>query len=115
MARIVIVELVDDLDGLSVAEQTVRFAVDGVVYEIDLSSVHAQDLRAAFACWIVHARRTAGRSPRRGTGPASVSVDAPVGETARVRAWARGQGIAVAGWGRVSQETARAYRATRQG
>ena len=32
----IITELVDDIDG-SKAEETVRFAIDGVEYEVDLS------------------------------------------------------------------------------
>ncbi len=36
MARKVLVEMVDDIDG-GVANQTVPFSLDGVSYEIDLS------------------------------------------------------------------------------
>ena len=44
MAKKTIVELVDDLDG-SAAEETVRFAVDGVWFEIDLSTANADVFR----------------------------------------------------------------------
>jgi len=39
---------IDDIDG-SPAEGTVRFALDGTSYEIDLSTGHAQALRAALS------------------------------------------------------------------
>jgi hypothetical protein len=44
MAQRVITQLVDDIDGKEIAEgagETVSFALDGVSYEIDLSSKNA--------------------------------------------------------------------------
>jgi Lsr2 len=49
--------LSDDLDG-SQADSTVRFALDGIEYEIDLSAEHARALRDALARYVA-ARRTA--------------------------------------------------------
>ncbi len=40
MARKVEVKLVDDIDG-GVADETLKFSLDGTLYEIDLSSKHA--------------------------------------------------------------------------
>ena len=51
MAKRVHVMLVDDTDG-SNADETVSFALDGVSYEIDLSSHNADKLRNGFAPWI---------------------------------------------------------------
>ena len=48
MASRTTVTLVDDLDGTE-AEQSVLFGFEGVDYEIDLSSVHAQALRDALS------------------------------------------------------------------
>jgi hypothetical protein len=42
MARKVTVSLIDDVDGKTVADETVEFAVDGVSYQIDLSSTNAK-------------------------------------------------------------------------
>jgi hypothetical protein len=50
---------IDDIDG-SEAEGTVRFGLDGAEYEIDLSSGHAQELRAALARY-VQARQARSR------------------------------------------------------
>ena len=47
--------LVDDVDGVT-ADETVTFALDGVVYEIDLTADHAAELRAAFAHWVANTR-----------------------------------------------------------
>lgn len=96
------VVLEDDVDG-SVAAETVRFALDGVNYEIDLSNENAENLRASIAHWIGSARRTGGRKAQgraavRGTSNANA-----------VRVWARGQGYAVSDRGRVSAEIRKAY------
>jgi hypothetical protein len=58
-----VVELFDDLDG-GRADETVRFALDGVEYEIDLSAKHAAELRDMLAVYIGHAHRPAGRVRR---------------------------------------------------
>ncbi len=60
MASRTTVTLVDDLDG-SEAEQTVSFGLEGVDYEIDLSTAHAQALRDALAPYTAAGRRTGGR------------------------------------------------------
>lgn len=52
MAQKVQVVLTDDLDGGD-ADETVQFALDGVSYEIDLSTANAEALREALA-WIFH-------------------------------------------------------------
>jgi methionine aminopeptidase len=51
MAKRTIHMLVDDIDG-GEADETVRFAVDGVQYEIDLSKKNATKMRNAFARYI---------------------------------------------------------------
>ena len=63
MAQKVQVILVDDLDG-GEAEESVSFSLDGVSYEIDLSSPNAEALREAIAPWVGHARRVGGRAGR---------------------------------------------------
>lgn len=64
MARRFETTLVDDLDGVSPADETVGFAVDGADYEIDLTADHAADLRAALNVYVGVARRIAGRRSR---------------------------------------------------
>ena len=103
MAQQVNIVLVDDIDG-SEAEETVSFALDGREYEIDLSAKNAAALRDAFAPYVGHARRAAGR--RRG-GRGSNGGPSP----ADIRAWARDNGFDVPDRGRVSTEVRDAYAA----
>src|SRR5947209_18197460 len=56
VARREVVVLEDDLDG-GKADETVKFALDGVQYEIDLSEKNATKLRNAFADYVSHSRR----------------------------------------------------------
>ena len=71
MAQKVQTLFIDDLDG-SAAEGTVRFALDGTEYEIDLNAEHAQQLRDALAAYVRAARRARRRfspaRPRRAPG-----------------------------------------------
>ena len=105
MAQKVTVVLVDDVDG-GKADETVTFAVDGVTYEIDLSSANAADLRAAFAKWTPRARRVSARGPARGRRASGANND-----VARIREWARGQGLDVSERGRISAKLRAAYHA----
>ncbi|WP_328394745.1 histone-like nucleoid-structuring protein Lsr2 [Nocardia sp. NBC_00416] len=106
MARKVIVELVDDYDGTSTAEETVTLALDGVTYEIDLSARNAEKLRDALGSWTPFARRVGGRPTKgkRRPQPRTNSAD-----TQTIREWARANGMEVSNRGRISAEIAEAY------
>ncbi len=101
MAQKIQVLLIDDLDGGD-AEGTVRFGLDGVEYEIDLSAEHAEALRRALAPFVGAARRSpaAGRRPARGGRRAGAGGL----DTTEVREWARAQGIEVKDRGRMPAE-----------
>jgi hypothetical protein len=107
MAQKVQVILVDDLDG-GEAEESVTFSLDGVSYEIDLSSENAEALREAIAPWVGHARRVSGRAGR-GRGPGRPRAAAAKTDLADVRNWARENGYQVSDRGRVSSEVMSAY------
>lgn len=103
MAKRVQVTLVDDTDG-SDADETVTFALDGVSYEIDLSSSNATKLRNSFASWIGFAQRSGGRkSASRATRPSARR------DLSAVRTWARKNGHTVSDRGRISAEVQAAY------
>ena len=93
MAKTVIVRLTDDIDGED-ADETVRFALDGRSYEIDLSAANASRLRVALAPYIEKGRPSGDgprpRSPRVSAVPAERSLysQLSVDEKARFRAWA---------------------------
>ena len=109
MAQRVNVVLVDDLDGSDAAE-TVSFGLDGVNYDIDLSTKNAGKLRDALATYVGHARRAEGRSGsgrRRSRGRSSRSAGGP--EASEIRAWARKNGWDVPDRGRVASEVRKAY------
>ena len=59
MAQKIQTMFVDDLDG-SEADGTVRFGLDGTHYEIDLSVVHAEELRSALAPYAKACRKGTG-------------------------------------------------------
>jgi hypothetical protein len=101
VAQKIQVLLIDDLDG-GEAEGTVRFGLDGVEYEIDLSAEHAGALRRALAPFIGAARRSpaAGRRGVRGGRRAGAGGL----DTTEVREWARAQGIEVKDRGRIPAE-----------
>jgi len=112
LARTTIVQLTDDIDGSQAAE-TVRFAVDGRTYEIDLSTEHAESLRYSLAQFVAAARRT-GRtdaSPRRGQGGQGRPQG---GNSSAVRAWARENGVPVSPRGRVPQAVVDQYTSAQQ-
>jgi hypothetical protein len=64
VARKVVVELVDDIDGTVFGEEgeKITFAVNGVEYEIDLKDEHASEFRKQIGYFIEHATRV--RVPR---------------------------------------------------
>jgi hypothetical protein len=108
MAKKVQVLLVDDVDKSSPADETVSFSLDGVSYEIDLTSDNAARLRDDLAVWIGHAERTGGRrSSGRATSPKSSSGRKT--DLGSVRAWARENGYQVSDRGRISAEVQAAY------
>ena len=99
MAQKVQTLLIDDLDG-GEAESTVRFALDGTWYEIDLSAKNARALRKALGRYLDAARRAPGNSPRR-PGRTGRRGSASGLNTTEVREWAKSQGIEVKDRGRV--------------
>ncbi len=105
MARRTIVHLEDDLSG-GAAEESVRFALDGRLFEIDLSEKNASHLRQIFAPYIRAGRPMRGAIARQRK---SAAYDADGTDPATVRAWANENGYAVSTRGRVSRELREAY------
>jgi hypothetical protein len=104
VATKITVLLEDDLDG-GPADETVRFGLDGVDYEIDLSKQHARAFRRELASFLIHARR-AGRGRRR---PARSSSGRR--RSGDIRAWAKGAGIQVSERGRIPASVVAQYQA----
>ena len=104
MAQRTVVSLVDDLDG-GPADETVRFAIGGREYEIDLSTANAARFRRQLAPFVDRARTagTAGRMPVRTAASRRRSRD--------IREWAQQQGIEVSERGRIPASVVDQYEA----
>jgi hypothetical protein len=103
MAQKVKIILVDDLDEGS-ADETVRFGLDGVSYEMDLSSANAAKLRDALGPFVAKARKTStGRATR------SRVATGRNQDSAQIRQWARENGYTVNSRGRIQAEIQEAY------
>ena len=107
MAQKIQTLFIDDIDGGG-ADGTVRFALDGTEYEIDLSSEHNEELRAALGTYVAHARKVSG-SARKGI-PARSGRKPSSMDTVAVRAWARENGHDIKDRGRVPAELVVKYR-----
>lgn len=109
MAQKVQTLFIDDIDG-GEAEGTVRFALDGAEYEIDLSAQHSDELHKALTNYITHARKVAGAQRQRaarGRRSAASSLD-----TAKVREWAKQNGLDIKDRGRVPADVVEKYQAS---
>jgi hypothetical protein len=106
MAQKIQTLFIDDIDG-GEAAGTVRFGLDGTEYEIDLSSKHDQELRAALGTYVAHARKLGGSARRAavrgGRKPSAV-------DTVAVRSWARENGYDIKDRGRVPADLVTKYR-----
>jgi len=112
VAKQIIHKLVDDLDGGD-ADETVKFALDGVQYEIDLSSVNAEKLREVFAAYVTHGTKVGrggvvvGGRAARGRGGATADRE----QNKAIRAWAKKAGKEISDRGRIPQEIVDEYHA----
>jgi len=113
VARREIVVLEDDLDG-GKADETVKFALDGIQYEIDLSEKNAQKLRTVFADYVGHGRKVGrggvvvgGRAASRTRGGATADRE----QNRAIRAWAKRKGKSISDRGRIPQDIVDEYNA----
>jgi hypothetical protein len=108
VAQKVQVLLVDDLDG-GEADETVTFALDGVTYEIDLTTANADKLRGLLTPYLDSGRRTGGRAGRGRAVKAARGGSSAGQDTAKIRAWAKEKGYEVNDRGRVPATIREAY------
>jgi nucleoid-associated protein Lsr2 len=115
VARREIVVLEDDLDGGN-ADESVKFALDGIAYEIDLNSKNAGKLRDAFAPYVKVARKarggvvTGGRSAATRATRGSAATDRE--QNKAIREWAKRQGREISARGRIPQGIVDEYMAS---
>jgi len=122
MARRIVHQLVDDLDGTVLevgAGETVLFSLDGVAYEIDLTDENADALREAFAPYIAAARSVSARAGSSRAGGGTRTAPARGGGRVQrrsgqrdygpVREWAAQNGYTLSERGRVPAAVLEAY------
>lgn len=111
MAKQTITRLIDDLDQ-GEADETVKFGLDGVQYEIDLSAKNATRLREALAPYVdagTKAGRAAGVAARLSPARRRSAQSADREQNKAIREWARGQGKSISDRGRIPEEIVAEY------
>lgn len=119
MARRIVHQLVDDLDGtvLEVGEgETVLFSLDGNAFEIDLSDTNAAALRDALSRYVDAARSVSRSGSRSSNSSSSGGGSRKRRRTGQqdfgpVREWAKSNGYQVSERGRVPASVIEAYEA----
>lgn len=112
MASKTVVTIICDLShelshehGTTEGSETVRFAVDGRAYEIDLCELHGKQFREQFAAYTDYARRARPDSKKRQAGRTLSSRE----RAADIRRWAVERGIVVSDRGRLPAQLVRQY------
>ena len=110
MAKTVITQITDDLDGSSGAE-TVTFGYRGTNYEIDLGRRNASAFDKTMRPYVDAARKvTTVRGGRRASSDGRrTSRRSSAGQLASIREWARAEGYSVSDRGRISANVMEAY------
>jgi len=112
MAQKVITTLVDDIDGTEITDgegETIRFAIDGTSYEIDLTTDNAEKLRDALQPYIDNGRRTRNTTPQ--PKATSTSSSNSREDLTAAREWLKNNGHQVSDRGRVPNKLLELYRA----
>jgi hypothetical protein len=113
MAKKTTIEILDDLDGSKNAE-TVRFALDGKSYEIDLGKKNEAALRKALAKF-VEAATPVARTPAVAAGRRKYGTGPVRRDTKHIREWLRGQGVKISDRGRIPTDLMQRYEAANPG
>ena len=120
MAKKVSVQLIDDIDGSIIDEnsgETIEFSVSGVDYVIDLRSKNANEFHRKLDYYIEHSTRVGGRK-RKASPPVTVTqTSAPSKSSAKrdpeqtraIRQWAADEGYEINDRGRIPAEIEQAY------
>ncbi|OZC87800.1 hypothetical protein CH272_18095 [Rhodococcus sp. 05-340-1] len=120
MAKRVTTQLVDDIDGSVIDDEsgeTIEFAVNGVEYVIDLKAKNATEFHRKLDYYIEHSTRVGGR--KRKPSPAGAATPAKNGtpatrdpaQTRAIRQWAADEGYEISDRGRIPAAIEEAYNA----
>jgi len=112
MAQRTTIHLVDDMDGKEIKAgngDTVRFALDGTSYEIDLSRKNAATFRGLFDDYVAAGRRVSGGGgARRRSAPRTPGRDH---DPKAVRKWAASNKVKVPARGRIPHSVLERFKA----
>jgi hypothetical protein len=112
VAERVVRQLIDDIDGSDIPEGAggrVEFSVNGVSYQIDLSTANVAKFDKALKPYIDAAKKVGGSRGRRAKVASSKSSPEHL---AAIRQWARKKGYEVSDRGRIKAEIVDAFEAT---
>lgn len=115
MARKIVHQLVDDLDGTVLDDgsgETVLFSLDGVAYEIDLTQDNAAEMRGSLTRYVDAARRVSSGRGRSGSAASAESRRrrrSGQQDYGPIRAWAKENGYQVSERGRVPASVIEAF------
>ncbi|KQU28401.1 MULTISPECIES: histone-like nucleoid-structuring protein Lsr2 [unclassified Rhodococcus (in: high G+C Gram-positive bacteria)] len=120
MAKNLIVEMTDDIDGSVIADGTgesIEFSVDGVDYAIDLNDKNAEEFRKAFGYYIEHAAKVGGRKRGGHTSAVRAAAEATTKKSSKrdpeqtraIREWANSNGYEVSDRGRIPTAVVEAF------
>ena len=131
MAERIVVQLVDDINGTELTDDTgerINFSVRGVDYQIDLSAANVAKFEKALAPYLDAATRVGGRRSRtqkpaepssraakngtpRGRAKKAGKSASTKEQLAAIREWAQDNGYDVAARGRIKADIVEAYHA----
>jgi hypothetical protein len=111
MAKETITRLIDDLDK-GEADETVRFGLDGVDYEIDLSAKNAAKLRQALEPFVAAGSKVSGRTAARGQTRRRVSQPIDRAQNKAIREWAKSKKKKISDRGRIPEDIVAEYHAS---
>lgn len=102
--------LIDDTDPKAEADETLRYGLDGITYEIDLSEANAAKFRGMFAKYIPVSRRAVPGGPTGARKPTKTAASPAGDEDNRaVRKWAQENGYEISDRGVIKAEIKAAY------
>ena len=113
MAQKTTVQLIDDITGEAIEDgkgRTIRFAVDGAEYEIDLAGKQADKFAQALDPYVTHARKTGGRRTAAAATPSRASKSSRDYDPKAVRAWAQSNNVELPARGRIPADVIQKFR-----
>ncbi|QNG17835.1 Lsr2 family protein [Rhodococcus triatomae] len=112
MATRQIIEFVDDIDETPIADgkgETIRFAVNGVEYEIDLNDKNAKEFHRKLDYYISHGTRVGGKRKTAARSGGRSATKRDPSQTKAIREWAVANGYDISPRGRIPAEIEEAY------